>query len=103
MRRHKISKMENTMVVVATTIMCCLIALSTSITVDAKEIKENVSGDYYEFEKSSKYEISESTAGGKVSSVGSYGLFSITGNIKAIADVNGIPAYEVQDANVQIA
>lgn len=103
MRRHKISKMGNAIVVVATAIISCLITLSTPLTVDAKEVKENVSGDYYEFEKSSKYEISESTAGSKVSSAGSYGLFSITGNMKAIADVNGVPAYEVQDANVQIA
>ena len=78
-------------------------ALGMSLNVHAKEIEENVSGDYYEFEKSSKYEISATAAGGKVSSDGTYGLFSITGDIKPVADMNGIPAYEVQDANVQIA
>lgn len=100
MERQKSGKVWRA--IALTVIVSGIIALNTPMTVRAKEIKENVSGEYFEFEKSSKYEITDSLAGDVVSDDGEYGLFSIEGDIKAIADVNGVPAYEVQDANVQI-
>ena len=103
MRGQKIGKIINIVLLMVTVIFSSIITLSTPLTVCAKEITENVSGDCYEFDKNSKYEISDSTASGIVSQDGMYGLFSLKGNMKAIADVNGVPAYEIQDANVQIA
>lgn len=103
MRGQKIGKIINIVLLMVTVIFSSIITLSTPLTVCAKEITENVSGDCYEFDKNSKYEISDSTASGIVSADGMYGLFSLKGNMKAIADVNGVPAYEIQDANVQIA
>lgn len=103
MRRQKIRKLMNVIVMTVAVIFNSITVLSMPAIVHAKEIEENVQGDYYEFEKNSKYEISDSVAGGKESPDEAYGFFSITGNMKAIADVNGVPAYEVQDANVQIA
>lgn len=100
MRIQKMSKKVNTIAVIV--LISVIAVISTPITAVAKEIEENVLGNYFEFEKGSKYEISELTATGKVSTAGSYGLFSIMGNMKAIENVNGVPAYEVQDANVQI-
>lgn len=103
MGRQNIGKLGNGILLIATVIISSIITLMEPLTVWAKEIEENVSGNYYEFEKNSKYELSDSTASGMVSAGGMHGLFYIKGNIKAIADVNGFPAYEVQDANVQIA
>lgn len=103
MRGQKIGKIINVILMTVTVIFSSVITLSTPLTVCAKEITENVSGDYYEFEKNSKYELSDSTANSMTSTDAMYGLFSIKGDMKAIADVNGVPAYEIQDANVQIA
>lgn len=103
MREQKIGKIINVVLLTVTVIFSSIITLSTPLTVCAKEITENVSGDYYEFEKNSKYELSDSAANSMTSTDAMYGLFSIKGDMKAIADVNGVPAYEVQDANVQIA
>ena len=103
MREQKIGKIINVVLLTVTVIFSSIIILSTPLTVCAKEITENVSGDYYEFEKNSKYELSDSTANSMTSTDAMCGLFSIKGDMKAIADVNGVPAYEVQDANVQIA
>lgn len=103
MREQKIGKIINVVLLTVTVVFSSIITLSTPLTVCAKEITENVSGDYYEFEKNSKYELSDSTANSMTSTDAMYGLFSIKGDMKAIADVNGVPAYEVQDANVQIA
>ncbi len=103
MRGQKIGKIINVVLLMVTVIFSSVITLSTPLTVCAKEITENVFGDYYEFEKNSKYELSDSTANSMTSTDAMYGLFSIKGDMKAIADVNGVPAYEIQDANVQIA
>ena len=102
MGRQKRGKVINVILMTVIVILSSIITLSASLNVYAKEIEENVSGDYYEFDKNSKYEIADSTASGIVSADGMYGLFSLKGDVKAIADVNGVPAYEVQDANVQI-
>ena len=103
MRRQKTGKVISLLLMTVIVMFSSIILLSSPLTVCAKEITENVSGDYYEFEKNSKYEISDSTANGMTSADSMYGLFSIKGDMKSIADVNGFQAYEVQDANVQIA
>lgn len=103
MKRQKIGKIVNVILMTVTVIFSSIITLSTPLTVHAKEIEENVSGNYYEFEKNSKYELSDSTTNSMTFTDSKYGLFSLKGDMKAIADVNGFLAYEVQDANVQIA
>lgn len=90
------------MAIAAIVVISSIDLFSNPMTVIAKEIEEYVPGNYYEFDKSSKYEISESSVGIKISSGSSYGLFSISGNIKSISDVNGVPAYEVLDSNVKV-
>ncbi len=102
MRSKNMGKVNSLILMTVIVTLSGIISLSTSLTVHAKEIEENVSGDYYEFDKNSKYDISDSTASGIVSTDGMYGIFSLKGNMKAISDVNGIPAYEIQDANVQV-
>lgn len=102
MGRQKIGKAINAILMMVTIILSSIITLRAPLTAYAKEIEENVSGKYYEFDKNSKYEISDSVARGMVSADAMYGLFSLKGNMKAIADVNGVSAYEIQDANVQI-
>lgn len=99
----RIGKTLQVILLVGTIMISGINMMNIPLTLYAKEIEENVSGDYYEFDKNSKYEISDSTASGIVSADGMYGLFSLKGDMKAIADVNGFPAYEIQDANVQIA
>jgi len=103
MIKQKMSKRIGAIVASATVLLSSIAIMSTPITAFAKETTENVAGDYYEFDKGSKYEISEVENGGQVSSEAPYGLFSINGNMKAIDDVNGVAAYEVQDANVLIS
>ncbi len=103
MGKQKLGKIISTILMTVIVIISSIMTLSTPLTVCAKEIEENVSGDYYEFDKNSKYEISDPPANSKTSTDLMYGLFSIKGEMKAIADVNGFSAYEVQDANVQIA
>ena len=103
MRRQKTGKVISLILMTVIVMLSSIILLSSPLTVCAKEIEENVSGDYYEFEKNSKYELSESTANSMTFTDSMYGLFSIKGDMKVIADVNGFPAYEVQDANVQIS
>lgn len=80
-----------------------ILALSTSITVSAKEIEGKVTGSYYEFDKGSKYEISESSSNTKLSLGSKYGQFSIAGMLEEVAEVNGFTAYEVQEGNVLIS
>jgi len=103
MRIQKMGKKISAMIMTTVVILNGIAILGVPIRVEAKELVENVAGNYYEFEKGSKYEISESTVEGKVPSEGAYGLFSITGNMKSITSVNGVAAYEVQDANVQMS
>lgn len=65
-----------------------------------KTTEEKISADYYEFEKNSKYEIS-ATKGNTTSDV-KLGELTVTGDMKNIADVNGVKSYSVNDGNVCI-
>jgi len=51
MREQKIGKIINVVLLMVTVIFSSIITLSTPLTVCAKEIAENVSGDYYELLK----------------------------------------------------
>ena len=97
MRVQKIKKLTNLIGIILITVF------SVSLIVYAEDIEENMSGDYYEFEKNSKYEIVNSEECSEAFLDSAYGQFSIKGNIKMIADINGVMAYEVKDANVQIS
>ncbi len=71
------------------------------LTVKAKESTETLTGQYYVFEKDNKYDIS---GGAPVtdSEIGKPGSFSLFGDMKTIADQNGVKAYEVIDGNITL-
>ncbi len=100
--RQKMYRKVNFIGMTFLTVMGSICMLYTSMTVSAKEVTENIVGNYYEFEKGSKYEISESESSSQHISESAYGLFSISGNMQVIPNINGVTAYEVVDSNVQL-
>lgn len=71
-------------------------------TVYAKKQSVSVEGKQYEFGEKDDYPISSGTSSTSISGSGQFGTFSISGDIKAIPDVNGIDAYEVVDGVVEL-
>ena len=69
---------------------------SFAITAYAKETSVAVKESIYEFASDAHYETSSSTA----SSGTPFGEFTISGDLKAIGDKNGVPAYSVRSENV---
>lgn len=67
---------------------------------NAKVMSEVMEGRLLVFEEGSDYEIAESVQEKSITSGSAYGEFTVTGNIKAIPEVNGVNAYEVLDGNV---
>lgn len=64
--------------------------------------EEDVDGTFYEFDKDSEYEFSESKEGKKIDkSISTVGAFSIKGDIVDILEKNGVPAYAVGDRSLQ--
>ena len=71
----------------------------TGIVVCAEDITINVSGKLYEFDEKSEYEYSSATPVDIIANEGKLGSFSISGDIKSIADINGFNAYQVQHSD----
>lgn len=70
------------------------------IAVYAKDTIASISGKLYEFAEKSEYEYSSNTSTQTIANSGELGAFSISGDIKAIQDVNGFKAYQVQHTDV---
>ena len=66
----------------------------------AKDTTQNVAGKLYEFEDKGAYEYSSSSSKQNLTASGKLGTFTISGDIKSIAAVNGYDAYQVQHTDV---
>lgn len=64
--------------------------------------KTEVTGKVYEFDKNSHYEFQEGGAFSKTSTDNTYGTFYISGNISAVSEKSGVPAYEVADGTLAL-
>ena len=81
-------------------LMMVAILSGTESKVYAKSTTENVTGKLYEFEDKSSYEYSLDSAKQSQITSGKLGIFTITGEIKAISAVNGFEAYQVLHTDV---
>lgn len=77
-----------------------MLAVSKASIVHAKDTDINVLGKLYEFGEKSEYEYSSGTATEIEADSVKLGTFSISGDVKAIEDVNGFKAYQVQHTDV---
>ena len=100
--RMRINKVKVCCVVTAFTLIASSFMGYGTMTANAKEMSVGLTGNLYEFDKNSKYEVDGSDACGDIAGGTSYGRLFISGNMKEIADVNGVDAYEVQDSNVSV-
>ena len=64
--------------------------------------KIEVAGNVYEFGKDSHYEFHEDHAFTSSEDCGTYGTFSISGNIADVSVRNGVPSYEVSDGTLAL-
>lgn len=83
-----------------TAMLLALIFSGTGIVACANETNISVSGKLYEFDEKSEYEYSSNTPVEIITNDGKLGAFSISGDIKSIADVNGFSAYQVRHSDV---
>lgn len=67
----------------------------------AENEKTEVLGNVYEFGKKSHYEFHESDTFEKTGDNNTYGTFYVSGNIAAVTEKSGVPAYEVADEDLK--
>lgn len=67
----------------------------------AKEAKNEVPGRIYNFGKDSQYEFSETKDFSPTDKANTYGSFFLSGKIADVTTKDGIPAYEVNDGNLE--
>ena len=77
-----------------------LILYGSSTIVYAKDTSINISGKMYEFNEKSEYEYSSGVPTEIDVRSDKLGAFSISGDVKPIADVNGFEAYQIQHVDV---
>ncbi len=82
--------------------VACLVTL-WPVNVQAKESTNTITGQYFEFEKESKYEIDGTEASSSIEKSSDYGTFAISGDVKSTSHKNGFTAYEVEDNNVTLS
>ena len=70
------------------------------VTASAENSKTEVTGKVYEFGKDSHYEFHESGTPEMTGNDNTYGTFYISGDITAVSEESGVPAYEVADGNL---
>ncbi len=70
------------------------------VTAFAENGKTDVAGKVYEFDKDSHYEFHENGTSVMTSTDNTYGAFYISGNVSAVSEKAGVPAYEVADGNL---
>ena len=68
----------------------------------AEDGKTSVVGKVYTFDKKSNYEISTSKSYSTSDKGGTYGKFSISGDIVNVATKDGVPSYEVNSENLNL-
>ncbi|MBE6838891.1 MAG: hypothetical protein E7507_05040 [Ruminococcus sp.] len=61
-----------------------------------------VVGKLYEFGEKSEYEISSAESYTATTKDNTYGEFLLGGNVKSVADKNGVPAYEIADGELSL-
>lgn len=72
------------------------------ITALATTGKTEVQGKFYEFDKDSHYEFSESDFCSETETGNTYGTFSISGNISNVGTNGAVPSYEVSEGNLAL-
>lgn len=75
----------------------------STVTIYAKEETIIPVGVQYEFDKDSHYEFENAEATETLEESSQFGKFSVSGNMKSMADVKGVAAYEVIDGNVSLS
>ena len=63
--------------------------------------KTEVAGMIYEFDKNSHYELEAYGSSEETGSNNTYGTFYISGNVSDVNEELGVPAYEVNDGNLE--
>lgn len=76
---------------------------SFSMDAYAKESAINVAGNIYEFGKDAHYEFSTAVSSSPANTDNTFGAFSISGDVQANGDINGISAYSVSSGNVSLS
>lgn len=72
------------------------------IPINAENGNISIRGKLYEFGEKSEYEISSTESYTATTKDNTYGEFLLGGNVKAVADKNGVPAYEVEDGELSL-
>lgn len=83
-------------------VLAVMLMCSVNITIYAESGNNAVQGKLYEFDEKSKYEISLAESYVDTTRDNTYGEFFIRGNVKAVADKDGVPAYEVEDGELSL-
>lgn len=83
-------------------VLAVMLMCSVNITIYAESANNAVQGKLYEFDEKSKYEISLAESYVDTTRDNTYGEFFIRGNVKAVADKDGVPAYEVEDGELSL-
>ena len=79
-----------------------LFASITMQSVFAETEKNYIEGKIYVFDKNSEYETFENVEFKSSIDEKSYGEFSISGNVKNIAEKDDFPMYEISDGNIEL-
>lgn len=77
-----------------------VLIVGPTIDVQAKDQTVQVSGTKYTFGEKDSYDLENSSGSTAISSGTEYGTFSISGDIKEVADFNGFKAYDVNSGNI---
>lgn len=76
--------------------------LSPCIFISAKDNQQNLSGKVYECSKDENYLFSSREEYSETSKNNTYGKLSVDGNITLKSDKNGVPAYKIDEGNLNI-
>lgn len=83
-------------------VFTAVLVIGFSGTALATADRSEIEGKFYEFDKDSHYEFSESDSYTKTGNENTYGTFSISGNISNIGIEGGLPSYEVSEGNLAL-
>ena len=102
MRTKGLLKKSISRMMIVTAIAGILLNPATILTAHAGVTTNSPGGQLFGFDKDSKYDISAATPATAISTSTDYGAFSIRGDMKSIASVNGFKAFEVKDGNITL-
>ena len=95
------NKIKCNLLAVICMFMMLFVCITTS-SVLAETEKNYIEGKIYVFDKDSDYETFENVEFESSIDEKSYGEFSISGNVKNIAEKDDFPMYEISDGNIEL-